>query len=223
LAHELGHALHSYYSSKKQPYATNNYATFLAEIASTFNENMLMHYLLQTEQDDLFKLYILDRYLDGVRGTIFRQTLFAEFELAIHTRVEEGQTLTADVLNEEYLKLTRLYYGHDQGVMEVGDYIQNEWSYIPHFYMNYYVYQYATGLIASMALSEMVLSGDQTAQQKYLEFLSAGGSDYPLNILKKAGVDMTTPAPTDAAFKNYDNLVNEMEKIVDKLEKAGKL
>ncbi len=219
LAHELGHALHSYYSSKEQAYANNNYATFLAEIASTFNENMLMHHLLKTETDDLFKLYILDRYLDGVRGTIFRQTLFAEFELAMHTRVESGQTLTADWLNAEYLRLTRLYYGHDKGVMEVDDYIQTEWSYIPHFYMNYYVFQYATGLIASMALSEMVLSGDATARENYQVFLSSGGSDYPLNILNKAGVDMTSSAPTDAAFRNFDNLVNEMEKLVEKIEK----
>jgi oligoendopeptidase F len=223
LAHELGHAMHSYYSSKNQPYSTNDYATFLAEIASTFNENMLMRQMLKTETDDMLKLYILDRYLDGVRGTIFRQTLFAEFELAMHTRVEEGQTLTADWLDAKYLELTRKYYGNDLGVCQVDDYIQNEWSYIPHFYMNYYVYQYATGIIASMALSENVLSGDPVARDKYLTFLKSGGSDYPLNILKTAGVDMTTSAPTDAAFKNFDNLVSEMEKIVERLKKAGKL
>lgn len=223
LAHELGHSMHSYYSSKTQPYATNDYATFLAEIASTFNENMLMHQLLKTETDDMYKLFILDRYLDGVRGTIFRQTLFAEFELAMHTRVEEGQTLTADWLDAKYLEITRKYYGHDLGVCQVDDYIQQEWSYIPHFYMNYYVYQYATGLIASMALSEKVLSGDVAARDKYLAFLSAGSSDYPLNILKAAGVDMTTSESTDAAFKNFDNLVSEMEKIVARLKKDGKL
>jgi len=223
LAHELGHSMHSFYSSKTQPFATNDYATFLAEIASTFNENMLMHYLLKTETDDMYKLYLLDRYLDGVRGTIFRQTLFAEFELAMHTRVESGQTLTADWLDAEYLSLTRKYYGADQGVTEVGDYIQNEWSYIPHFYMNYYVFQYSTGLIASMALSEKVLSGDKAAQERYLTFLKAGSSDYPLNILKSAGVDMTTTEPTDAAFRNFDNLVTEMEQIVARLKKAGKL
>ncbi len=223
LAHELGHTMHSYYSSKNQPYATNDYATFLAEIASTFNENLLMRHLLETEKDDMFKLFILDNYLDGVRGTIFRQSLFAEFELAMHTRVEQGQTLTADFLNAEYLKLTKKYYGDDKGVMEVGDYIQNEWSYIPHFYMNYYVFQYSTGLIASMALSEKVLSGEPGAREKYLEFLSAGGSDYPLNILKKAGVDMTQPEASDAAFRNFDKLVTEMETIVARLKKAGKL
>lgn len=223
LAHELGHTMHSYLSSKKQPFATNDYATFLAEIASTFNENLLMQHLLKTETDDLYKLYILDRYLDGVRATIFRQTLFAEFELAMHTRVEQGQTLTADWLDAEYLSLTRKYYGADKGVVEVGDYIQNEWSYIPHFYMNYYVFQYATGIIASMALSEKVLSGDKDAVNKYLTFLSAGGSDYPLNILKNAGVDMTQPEASEAAFRNFDNLVTEMEKIVDRLKKAGKL
>jgi oligoendopeptidase F len=223
LAHELGHSMHSYYSTKTQPYATSQYTTFLAEIASTFNENMLMRQILKTETDDMFKLYLLDRYLDGVRGTIFRQTLFAEFELDMHTQVEQGQTLTADWLNQKYLELTRLYYGNDKGVCEVGDYIEDEWSYIPHFYMDYYVYQYATGIIASMALSQMVLSGEADAKEKYLTFLKAGGSDYPLNILKKAGVDMTTSAPTDAAFKNFDDLVTQMEQIVDRLKKAGKL
>jgi len=223
LAHELGHSLHSYFSSKTQPYCTNNYVTFLAEIASTFNENMLMHQLLKTETDDMYKLYLLDRYLDGVRGTIFRQTLFAEFELAMHTQVEQGQTLTTDWLNEKYLDLTKLYYGNDKGVCQVDDYIQNEWSYIPHFYMNYYVYQYATGIIASMALSEKVLAGEPGAKDKYIAFLSAGASDYPLNILKKAGVDMTQPASMDAAFQNFDNLVIEMQNIVDRLKKAGKL
>ncbi len=218
-AHELGHAMHSYFSDQAQPFPTSNYTTFLAEIASTFNEHMLMHHLLKNEKDDLFKLYILDNYLDGFRGTLFRQTLFAEFELAMHNRVEAGQTLTADWLNGKYLELTRQYYGHDRGVCQVDDYIQSEWSGIPHFYMNYYVFQYSTGIIASLALSDRVAKGDPQAQAGYLEVLKAGGSDYPLAILKKAGVDMAGPEPYVAALKRFDGLVGEMEKIVARLQK----
>jgi len=222
LVHELGHALHSQFSNLTQPYATANYTTFLAEIASTFNEHLLMHFLLKNEKDDLFKLYILDNYLDGFRGTLFRQTLFAEFELAMHNHVEQGQTLTADWLNQKYLELTRQYYGHDKGICQVDDYIEVEWNRIPHFYLNYYVFQYSTGLIASMALSDMVLHGGPAAQNRYLEFLKAGGSDYPLAILKKAGVDMTVAAPFTAALKRFEQLVGEMEKIVTRLKKQKK-
>lgn len=223
LAHELGHSMHSYFSSKTQTYVNSGYPTFLAEIASTFNENLLMDYMLKNEKDDMFKLYILDNYLDGIRGTIYRQTLFAEFELAMHRRVEEGKTLTPDWLNKKYLDLTREYYGHDLGVMEVDDYIQNEWSYIPHFYMNFYVFQYSTGMISSMALSKNVLDNIPGAREKYLELLKAGGSDYPMEILKKAGVDLTQESVYKDAFKRFDELLNEMEKIVAKLKTEGKL
>ncbi len=222
LAHELGHAMHSHFSDKTQPFPTSDYTTFLAEIASTFNEHLLMHHLLKSEKDDFFKLYILDNYLDGFRGTLFRQTLFAEFELAMHQRVEAGQTLTADWLNLKYLELTRKYYGHDSGACQVDDYIQVEWNRISHFYLNYYVFQYSTGLIASLALSDMVLQGDPKAQAGYLELLKAGGSDYPLNILKKAGVDMTRPEPYVLALTRFDRLVGEMEKIVARLQKQKK-
>ena len=222
MTHELGHAMHSQFSNQTQPYATSGYTTFLAEIASTFNEHMLVQYLLKNEKDDLFKLYLLDNYLDGFRATLYRQTQFAEFELAMHQRVEQGQTLTADWLNQKYLELTRLYYGHDKGVCQVDDYIEVEWNRISHFYLNFYVFQYSTGLIASMALSDMVLNGGPKEQVRYLEFLKAGGSDYPLAILKKAGVDMTSPAPYDAALKRFDRLVGEMETIVARLKKQKK-
>ncbi|HEX7502462.1 MAG TPA: oligoendopeptidase F, partial [Acidobacteriota bacterium] len=222
MAHELGHAMHSHFSDLTQPYATSSYTTFLAEIASTFNEHLLMHYLLKNEKDDLFKLYILDNYLDGFRGTLFRQTLFAEFELAMHNRVEAGQTLTADWLNDKYLELTRQYYGHDRGVCQVDDYIESEWNRIPHFYLNYYVFQYSTGIIASLALSDQVINGGKEEQARYLEFLKAGGSDYPLAILKKAGVDMTRPEPYAAALMRFDQLVGEMEKIVARLKRQKK-
>ncbi len=222
LTHELGHAMHSYFSDQAQPFPTSDYTTFLAEIASTFNEHLLMHYLLKIEKDDLFRLYILDSYLDGFRGTLFRQTLFAEFELAMHQRVEQGQTLTADWLNQKYLELTRQYYGHDKGACQVDEYIQSEWNRISHFYLDYYVFQYSTGIIASLALSDKVLQGDSRAQAGYLEVLKAGGSDYPLSILKKTGVDMSEPEPYVIALKRFDQLVGEMEKTVARLQKQKK-
>ena len=218
LGHELGHAMHSYFSDKTQHYHLADYPTFLAEIASTFNEHMLVSYLVNKETDDLLKLYILDNYLNGMKATIFRQTHFAEFELEMHEYVESNQTLTAKWLNDKYLELTKLYYGHDKGITQVDDYIQNEWSVIPHFFLNYYVYTYATGMIASLALSEMVINEGEAGRDKYLEFLSAGGSNYPLNILKRAGVDMTKPEPYEVAFKRFDSLVTEMEKTVKRLK-----
>jgi oligoendopeptidase F len=222
IAHELGHSLHTYYANKTQPYSNAGYPTFLAEIASTFNETLLLRHMLRIEKDDLFKLYLLDSYLDQVRGTLFRQTLFAEFELAMHRRVEAGGTLTADWLDAKYLELTRKYYGHDKGVLRVDDYIQNEWSGIPHFFRDFYVFQYSTGMIASMALVENAFK-EKGGVERYIDLLKAGGSDYPLSILKKAGVDMMTPEPARAAFKNVDNLITEMEKIVERLKAQNRL
>ena len=218
MAHELGHALHSYLSDMNQDYENSQYTTFLAEIAATFNEYLLMDYLVKTESDDLFKLYILDGFLERFRVTVYRQTLFAEFELAMHREVEEGKSLTPEWLNAKYLALTRDYYGHDEGVMQVGDFIRNEWSRIPHFYLNYYVFQYATGMIASMALADMVLNGGEEEQQKYLGLLKAGGSRYSLDILRSAGVDMSTTSPHKAAYKQFDNIVAAMEKIFENIK-----
>ena len=222
LAHELGHAMHSYLSEKNQPYPTADYPIFLAEIASTFNENLLMHQLLKTEQDDTLKLFLLDSYLETLRGTLFRQTLFADFELAMHERVEQGHSLTPDWLDAKYLELTRLYYGHDAGVMKVDDYLQAEWSGIPHFYYNYYVYQYATGIVASMALSEGVMAHGAANRDRFLTFLSSGCSRFPLDTLKAAGVDLTTPQPVEAALRAFDGLVAEMEVLAAKVAKARK-
>jgi oligoendopeptidase F len=219
LAHELGHAMHSHFSSLAQPYALADYPIFLAEIASTFNECLLMDHMLKQEKDDHLKLYLLDQYLENLRGTMYRQTLFADFELAMHQRVEQGLSLTPDWLNAKYLELTRLYYGHDQGIVKVEPSIQNEWSGIPHFFYNFYVYQYATGIMASMALSDAVLKEGAPARERYLTFLKAGGSDYPLNTLKKAGVDMTDPKTMHRAFQVFDHFVGEMEAIVARLEK----
>lgn len=213
LAHEYGHALHSHFSNKTQPYPKAHYPIFLAEIASTFNEALLVNHLVKTGEDELLKLYILDQYIEGLRGTLYRQTLFAEFELAMHQAVEEGQTLTHEWLDKKYLELTRLYYGHDRDVIKVDKYIENEWSGIPHFYYNFYVYQYSTGIVAATALSDMVLKGGEAERNRYLDFLKAGGSDYPLNTLKKAGVDLTTPAPIIATIKRIDELIDEMENL----------
>lgn len=221
LAHELGHAMHSYLSDAAQPFPMADYPIFLAEIASTFNENLLMHHLLDTVADDTLKLYLLDSYLETIRGTLFRQTLFADFELAMHERVEQGQSLTPDWLDAKYLELTRLYYGHDKGVMKVDDYIKSEWSAIPHFYYNYYVFQYATGIVSSMALSEAALK-DPAARDRYLTFLRSGGSRFPLETLKAAGVDLATPQPVDAALKAFDALVGRMETLYDRTRAAGK-
>jgi len=215
LAHELGHAMHSYLAEQAQPHPTSDYPIFLAEIASTFNENMLMHTLLETERDTTLKLFLLDSYLETLRGTLFRQTLFAEFELAMHERVEQGQSLTPDWLNAKYLELTRLYYGHEQGVVAVDDYIQSEWSGIPHFYYGYYVYQYATGIVASMALAQAVLAEGEPARQRYLGFLGSGSSRFPLDTLKAAGVDLTEPGPVLAALQAFDGLVARMEALVE--------
>lgn len=219
LAHELGHAMHSWLTNKNQHFNNSNYTTFLAEIASTFNENLLMEYLLKNETDDNLKLFIIDQFLERARQTIYRQTLFAEFELAMHQQVEKGQTLTAEWLNNKYLDLTRTYYGHDKGVTLVDDFIEVEWSKIPHFFYNFYVFQYSTGFVSSMALSENVISGKTGAVDKYLGMLKAGNSDYSIKLLQNAGVDMTTSDPYKAAFKRFDDLVTEMEKIYDRVNK----
>jgi oligoendopeptidase F len=219
LAHELGHTMHSYLSNSSQPYPTARYTTFVAEVASTFNEALLLDHMLKSVPDDNTRLALLSNYLDGIRGTLFRQTQFAEFELQIHEMAERGETLTGDALSELYLRLTKAYYGHDKNVCVVDDEIKNEWINVPHFYYNFYVFQYATSLTASAALSEQVLAGDKAATARYFTLLKDGGSDYPITLLKNAGVDMTTSAPFDLVMKKINRVMDEMEKILDK--KAG--
>ncbi len=219
LAHELGHTMQSYLSNKTQPYPTANYPIFVAEVASTFNEALLIDYMLKTIKDDKVRLSLLGSYLENIKATVFRQTQFAEFELAIHELAEKGEALTGDKFNEVYAGITKKYYGHDQGICIVDDEIKSEWAYIPHFYYNFYVYQYATSFTASAALSEKVLAGDKTATKKYLEFLSAGGSDYPIELLKKAGVDMTTSKPLELTMQKINRVMDDMEKILAKMKK----
>jgi oligoendopeptidase F len=219
LAHEFGHTMHSYLSNTSQPYPTSQYSIFVAEVASTFNEALLLDYMLKTIKDDDVRLTLLGSYLDGLRGTLFRQTQFAEFELRIHGMAEKGETLTGDVLDTLYAGITKRYYGHDSGVCIVDDWVKAEWAYIPHFYYNFYVFQYATSLTASGALSEEVLAGDRDATKRYLQLLKSGSSDYPIGLLKKAGIDMTTPVPFELAMKKMNRVMDEIEKILDRKKK----
>jgi oligoendopeptidase F len=216
LAHELGHTMHSYFSNKNQPYPLSSYPIFVAEVASTFNEALLIDYTLKHTQDDATRLSLLGNYLEGIKGTVFRQTQFAEFELRMHEMVEKGQPLTGDALSKLYSEIVKKYYGHDQGICIVDDYIANEWAFIPHFYNSFYVFQYATSFTASAALSEKVLSGDPGATQRYLKFISAGKSKYPIELLQDAGVDMTTDEPLELTVKKMNRVMDEMESLLDK-------
>ena len=215
LAHELGHTMHSYYSNKTQPYATASYQTFVAEVASTFNEALLMDYMLKQIKDKPTRLALLGNYLENAKATVFRQTQFAEFELRMHELAEKGQPITGDALANLYLDITKRYYGDKEGVTVVDDYIKHEWSYIPHFYRDFYVFQYATSFTAAEALSSKVLSGDKTATDHYLRFISAGGSKYPIDLLKDAGVDMTTDEPLDLTVKKMNAVMDEMEALLN--------
>jgi oligoendopeptidase F len=217
LAHELGHTMQSYLSNKTQPYATAAYPTFVAEVASTFNESLLIDHMLERISDPKVRLSILGNYLEGIKGTVFRQTQFAEFELGMHQMAEKGQAVTGDALAKLYMDITKKYYGHDKGVAVVDDYISHEWSFIPHFYRDFYVFQYATSFTASEALAQKVKTGDRQDPQhieRYLRFLSAGGSKYPIDLLKDAGVDMTTDEPLDLTIKEMNRVMDEMEKLL---------
>ena len=211
LVHEMGHSMHTYLTTHNQPYQYGNYPIFLAEIASTTNENLLTHYLLETKQDPKIQAYVLNHYLDGFKGTVFRQTQFAQFELWLHEQEASGQALTADTISEYYAKLNQHYYGPE---IVNDEQIAYEWSRIPHFYYNFYVYQYATGFAAATTLSQNILSGDKDKLAKYLEYLKAGSSDYPLEVMKKAGVDMETSAYLEEAFKVFETRLNQLEDLL---------
>lgn len=215
-AHELGHTMHSYLSNKNQPYPTARYTIFVAEVASTFNEVLLMDYMIKTLKDDDMKLSLLMERLDGFKGTLFRQTQFAEFELKMHEAVQAGKPLTGEVLSEMYMDIVKRYYGHDEGTCYVDDYVNMEWAYIPHFYYSFYVYQYSTSFIASNSLAEKVLNKEEGALENYLAFLSAGGSDDPIALLKKAGVDMTSSEAFDKTMDAMNSVMDEIEKILSK-------
>ena len=217
LTHELGHTMQSYFSNKHQPYPLADYPIFVAEVASTFNEALLIDYTLKNIKDDETRLSILGNYLEGIKGTVFRQTQFAEFELRIHELAEKGEALTGERFNEIYSEITRKYYGHDKGICIVDDEVKAEWAYIPHFYYNFYVFQYATSFTASAALSEKALQGEKGAIDKYMKFLSAGGSDYPIELLKVAGVDMTTSQPFELTMQKMNRVMDEIEEILKRM------
>jgi oligoendopeptidase F len=211
LTHEIGHSVHSYYTRESQPYPYADYSIFVAEVASTCNEALLNHYMLQKTSDKKEKLYLLNHHLEGFRGTVFRQTMFAEFEQEIHVRAAKGEPLTPELLTKIYYDLNVKYFGDDLAIdKEIG----LEWARIPHFYYNFYVYQYATGFSAAASLSKQILEEGKPAVNRYLEFLKAGSSDYPIEVLKKAGVDMTTPEPIESALKVFESILDEMEELL---------
>jgi len=211
LAHEFGHSVHSYLTRKYQPFVYGSYSTFVAEVASTCNEELLTHYLLAKTTDKNDRLYLINNFLHGFRSTVFRQTMFAEFEQLIHKKAQEGVALTAEELTQMYYELNKKYYGEDVVVdTEIG----LEWAWIPHFYYNFYVYQYATGNVAAIALSKQILDEGASATARYLEFLKAGCSDYPTRVLKKAGVDMTSKAPIEDAMAVFEDYLNQMEELI---------
>ncbi len=216
MAHELGHTMQSYLSNKTQPYPLADYPIFVAEVASTFNEVLLFDNMIKKVKDDNTRLSMLMTWLDVFKGTLFRQTQFAEFELRIHEAVESGKALTGDEISALYMDILKKYYGADKGFCALDKNLEMEWAFIPHFYRGYYVYQYSTSFTASIALAEKVKSGDREALNKYISFLSAGGSDYPIELLKKAGADMTSNEPFDMTIVFMNRVMDEIEKILNK-------
>jgi oligoendopeptidase F len=216
MAHELGHAMQSHLANARQPFATADCPRFIVEVASTFNEALLIDYMLKQTKDDGERLSMLGNYLDGFAITIFRATLVSEFELHVHEMAEKGEPITGDALNRLYIEIVRKYYGHAENICVVDDDIRSDWMTIPQLYFNFYAYQYATAYTASAALSELVLNGDKTAKKKYLDFLSSGGSDYSIPLLKKAGVDMTAPEPFALCMAKMNRALDEMERILGK-------
>ncbi|HDL1093544.1 TPA: oligoendopeptidase F [Enterococcus faecium] len=214
LVHEMGHSVHSYFTRSNQPYVYGDYSIFLAEIASTTNENILTEYLLETEKDPRVRAYVLNHYLDGFKGTVFRQTQFAEFEHFMHTEDEKGVPLTSEYLSDSYGKLNAKYYGP---AVEEDPEIKFEWSRIPHFYYNYYVFQYSTGFSAASALAKKILNQEPEALENYLAYLKAGNSDYPVEVMKKAGVDVTQAAYIEDAMSMFEQRLNELEELIDRL------
>jgi len=211
IAHEMGHAIHTYYSSKNQPYIYAQYTIFLAEVASTCNEAILINYLLEKARTKEEKMYLLNHFMEQFKGTVYRQTMFAEFEKIIHERAEAGEPLNAQVLQEIYHKLNEEYFGPDICIDSLIDY---EWARIPHFYSSFYVYKYATGFSAAIAISKNILENGMQAVKAYKEFLSSGSSDYSLELLKKVGVDLTNPKPIQEALDLFEKLLNEFEALM---------
>jgi oligoendopeptidase F len=220
IAHEWGHAMHTYFSTRHQPFATSDYATFVAEIASTLNEALLLDYALKNAKDDDERLLYLGSALEGLRGTFFRQTMFAEFEQRVHGAADKGQPITGAELTKVYGEILRRYHGEAQGVVKIDDLYTVEWAYIPHFYNSFYVFQYATSIAASSLFAERILANEPGARERYLKLLASGSSDYPYELVKAAGVDLATRAPYDAVAKRMNRIMDEIEQILAR-RKAG--
>ena len=215
-AHEYGHAVHSVLANASQPWETAGYSTFIAETASIMNEMLLQDMVIEEAKTDDEKLFYLGIGLEALRGTFYRQTMFAEFELKINQEVESGNVLTGSKLSSMYLELLKRYHGHDQGVVSIDDLYSIEWAYIPHFYYDFYVFQYATSIAAASNLAKKIRSGDKKAQQNFINLLKAGGSDYPYQLMKNTGIDMATPAPYQALVERMNSIMDQMEKILDR-------
>ncbi len=211
LAHEAGHSMHSWFAQNSQQFQDYEYPIFLAEVASTFNEELLTHYLLQTTADPRMRAYVINRHIDELRGTLFRQTMFAEFEKIIHAIEESGDALTLDVFKSEYHKLLETYFAEN---FALDPELDLECLRIPHFYHAFYVYKYATGISAAVALSQRVLSKEPGAVEAYLDFLRSGGSRFPLETLKAAGVDMASPAPIERTLRVFKQRLDELEALL---------
>ena len=212
LAHEMGHAIHSYYSDANQPYVNAGYKIFVAEVASTCNESLLIQHLLKITEDEEEKAYLINHFLEQFKGTLYRQTMFAEFEKIAHSMVQNGEGVTADRLCEIYYNLNKKYFGDD---IVIDKEIELEWARIPHFYNPFYVYQYATGLSAAIALSKRILEEGKPAVEDYMKFLTGGSSQDPIELLKIAGVDMTSSEPIETALELFGNLLEELQKITN--------
>jgi oligoendopeptidase F len=216
LAHEWGHAIHSYLSNAAQPFAPANYATFIAEIASTLNEELLLDHMLKIAKNDEERMYYLGSALEGMRATYFRQAMFAEFERQVHKRVDAGEALTGEAFTKAYCDILKRHHGHDQGVVTIDDAYCLEWAYIPHFYNGFYVYQYATSIAASSLFAQRIIRKEPGALDKYIKLLKSGSSDYPYELVKAAGVDLATPAPYQAINARMNSIMDEIEKILAK-------
>jgi oligoendopeptidase F len=216
VAHEWGHAMHTYLANKAQPFVTSNYPTFIAEIASTFNEELLLERMLKTAKTDDERLLYLGSALENLRATFFRQAMFADFERNVHARVDKGESLTGESLTKTYCDILKRYHGAQEGVVAIDDAYCVEWAYVPHFYFGFYVFQYATSIAASSQFARQVGSGEPGALKRYLDLLRAGGSDYPYELVKAAGVDLATPAPYQALVARMNGIMDDIEAILAK-------
>jgi len=211
MTHEYGHALHSHFTNRNQPFHLADYSTFVAEVASAVNENLLRLHLVEKETNRDMKTFLLSQHLENFRTTVLRQCLFAEFELKIHELAQRGESLTAASLSELYLALLREYYGEAKGLIRIDPLYAVEWAFIPHFYYNFYMFQYPTSFVAATATADRIYAGDTKARDRYLKLLKAGGSRYPVPLLKAAGVDMQTATPYRQAFVSMKQTLDEIE------------